>query len=697
MKSSRVLAFGIVASLSTILHGAENSSEVEEIIVLSRQPTGVGKLDAALRDQPQNVSIISRDMLDNFGKPRLEDISYATIGVQAGAPQYGVTNRGFFTRGFNGGTVVVNGYYSSNGAFGSSGTYDMATVESVEILRGPAAILYGQGNPAGVINLSTKQPRADFGLSLNSFVDSHGAKRLEFDTTGAISSVVDGRLVAVLEDSDSFRDFVYQKRKLLMPSLTFNLDEVTLRAQYTYDDLSYIPDNGPGFNGDLIANLDVERNIGEPWQPASTALGKELRLEGDWDFAPGWTARLGYFEHKTTRPDGLYEIDADCTVGDPNCFGSGSGTVVDRVYIATVVPEYNRNTHSMITGQLLGKFATGNIEHTLIAAVDSIESKGGVDYDYGTLGPLDYENPEYSPSRPSLPTGFLGGGASGIDVEAAYFQDLMSLGTQWKLLLGIRRDEITNKRYTSPAGDTVSTVTKDTKNTPRFGVVFEPTEDMTWFASYSEAFSPLRGINRFGETFKPEDSRSFEVGLRKEIQDRMLLTLSLFDIEKKNIIVVDPVDTNFNINAGVAVSRGIEIELKGQLTDKLWINSGIAYTDAKISESSDSAFPEGDQLPGASPVTIVIGPRYEFENGFAIGGNLAYGSEREYKVPNSEPTLDAYTRIDLYARYDFANGINVQVNLNNLTDERIMLANGYGRAYFDLPRTVSMNLRYQFD
>lgn len=682
-----IACLGACASVGA---NAQEDDTLAEVIVVANRPTSVGKLDVPLKDLPQNVSVITRDTLDTFGNPRIEDISYSTVGIQAVAPAQGVTNYGFFVRGFNGAPAIVDGYYSSVNAFGSVGIHDMAVYESVEVLRGPASLLYGQGNPGGVVNLTLKRPLDSFGAQVASFFDSHGARRIDADITGPLSAQANARMVAVYEDSESFRDFVTRDRVLLAPSLGVSLsDNVDLKLNYIYDDLKYMPDNGPAWNEDLIAHLPVDRNLGEPWLQRIHTINRTARAELDWRFAEGWTARVGYFAHTSRLPDGSREIDPDATLG---------GTLVARTYTTTSA-EKNGAEDSMLTGQLLGKFTTGALDHTFTAAIDYIDNRTKYDYEVNDFAPIDYANPQYLSGPIALTPFFSGEGAFQSYFKAIYAQDLIALGEHWKFLLGARKDELATTGYADAAGTIFIQKSDESAVTPRAGVVYRANEDLTLYASYSEAFVPLIGLDRFNRPFDPEESRSYELGTRLQLGDQLLLTAAVFNIEKRNIIVVDPADVNFNINAGVARSNGAELEIGGRITPAWRVSGGLAYTDAKIVESVDPlSFPEGDRLPAAAKWSALLSSRYDFDGfvpGFSIGGNVSYASRRPFVVPNVEQELEAYTRVDLFAAYRLADRLEMQLNVNNATDERILLANGYGRVQFDSARTWSMTLRYE--
>jgi iron complex outermembrane receptor protein len=679
-------------AVAALLSGdAWAQDDTEEVLITASRPTSVGKLDAPLRDQPQNVTVVVRDTLDTLGAPRLEDLGYLTVGVQAVAPALGVFNNGFFIRGFNGAPVITDGYYANSGFDGSYSMQDLSTVESIEILRGPAALLYGQGNPGGIVNLTTKQPLQQFGLGVEANWSDIGKRRLSADVTGPIGDTGIGvRMQGVVEDSDTFRDFVSNERLLLAPAIAAQIgDRVDLRFNYTYDNFRYTPDRGPGSIPELIENLPIERNLAEPWLPKTRTITQEVRAQADFRITEEWTARAGYFAH-------WYHFDGSSAEVYFGALIPGT-TLVERYYDLFRDSDQNKKWNDMLSFQLFGHANTFGLRHTLSAAYDRVYSESNYFIEEGVMDPIDYTNPVYSTGpAPEVFPAFEGANTSVTD--AFYLQDLIEIGAQWKVLLGVRHDEITQEGFLD-AGYSLSTGEGTfSRTTPRVGIVFEPNELTTIYGSYSTAFVPLLGTTFDGDTFKPEESRSFEIGIRRQIGESLLLTGAIYDIKKENILVADPVHEFFNINAGTAKSQGVELELQGRITANWRVSAGVAYTDARITESADPLFPEGDRLPGASEWTLLLNSRYDFDGGMLqglrIGGNIAYGGERPFSIPNDGLELDAYTRVDVFASYPIRNA-EIQLNVNNLFDERIQLANGYGLVQFDAPRTVLLTLRYR--
>ena len=211
---------------------------------------------------------------------------------------------------------------------------------------------------------------------------------------------------------------------------------------------------------------------------------------------------------------------------------------------------------------------------------------------------------------------------------------------------------------------------------------------------------PVAGITRFNTPLKPERSKSYEIGIKQEFFDRRLaVTLAVFDTTKSDIVQSDLTDPfrSFVINGGTARSQGFEFEFEGRPpVPGMSVRGGLAYANARITESTD--YTPGDKLVGSRPWTGLFSVRQELE---PLGGpdawvsaNLSYGGSQEAAIPSSGEKIPAFTRIDLAAGTRFG-PVEVQLNLKNLANRRIIFGNGGGRAAFDNPRSFGVTLRYR--
>jgi iron complex outermembrane receptor protein len=669
----------------------EVQADPETIVVTAlRSRTTATRLDAEIRDLPQTITLIPKEILSDLAITRIEDIAYTTVGVTPTTPYLGAQSLGFFIRGFAGGSVLIDGF-NAGVTFGQSQTIiDPAIAERVEILRGPASILYGQGNPGGIVNIATKRPLDEFGFAVDGLLSTDQQRRATIDVTGPLSDSLSVRFNGVYENSDSFRDFVENKRILAAPTIRFSpTDSLIIDLDYVFDRFEFTADRGGGSFPEIFNVIPRERNLSEPWLPNSRSTVHTLRGQMEYRFAPNWRARVSgsYFSANTpVQPEiGFFPGPIENT------------TLTGRYYIVSDDEISDRT----LTAQLLGNFDTGALNHNVIFSYENVKAFYSFLALEGVVGDIDILNPVYSAGPVQEADTLSYEGANFTDYQAVYAQDLISIGDKWKVLLGLRWDQVNSGFFNDQARTDLFSTQRNNRVTPRAGLIFRPVETTTLFFSWSEGFLANLGTDRQGELFDPEESRSFEAGVKQELFDkRAAATFNLFHITKRNLLLIDPIDDNFSVNAGEVRSRGFEFEFDGRITDAWLLRGGVSYTDARVTESIDPAtLPEGDRLPGNAPWMFNLNSRYQFEEGplagLRMGGNVARASSRASRIPNLAQPLDPYTKVDLFAGYELGN-VDLQVNLDNLFDERILLTNGNGLIQFDNPRRLLFSVRAKF-
>lgn len=231
------------------------------------------------------------------------------------------------------------------------------------------------------------------------------------------------------------------------------------------------------------------------------------------------------------------------------------------------------------------------------------------------------------------------------------------------------------------------------------GLVYQPTDWLSLYASYATSFNPvIFGTSRTEESFEPERGRQFEVGVKADvIPDRLSATVAAYDITKKNVLITDPEDDRFSIQTGEQKSRGIEFNLAGRPVDGWDVTLSYAYTDAFVSE--DTTIPSGDALIGAPDHQFGLWNSYQLQSGplegFGVGLGLYYVSQRETRLPNTDVDLPSYFRVDASIFYKWDNW-KAQVNVNNLTNVDIYNVRGNGLIAPQPPLSVLGTISYTF-
>jgi iron complex outermembrane receptor protein len=679
---------------------ADEAPDGEVVVTGLRQKTVATKLNVELRDLPQAVTIIPREVIDELAIIRVEDVGYATVGVQPVSPYTGGVSLGFFVRGFRGAAILVNGYDAGVVSGSSSTVLDFSTIERVEVLRGPASVLYGQGNPGGIVNVTTKRPQERFGAGADLLFGAgggDGSRRATVDVTGPLmSEKLLFRFNAALEDSDSFRAFAGDERRLAAPSLEWQpREDVTVNVDYVRDRFTYTVDRFAGTSQELIQNLPLRRNLAEPWLGATEMDIETLRAQAEWRFAPDWALRASHFSYRHELMDGSPEIG----ILGPDVPG---GTLIGRYFIDYPDADLNRRRDATRSVQLAGSLVTGPLQHELLVSYDEVDAFFNYNATIGAIGPIDYLNPVYSDGPLAPATAPYYEGASASDYRALYGQNLISVGEHWKLLVGLRRDSIVTTSYFDAARTVVGRTQRDRETTPRVGLIWRPVAPTTLYLSWGKSFLPNAGRgDRFGNQFPPEEGEALEGGIKQELlAGRAALTAAAFQIEKTNVLTIDPQDPAFAVNAGEARSRGFEVEMDGRLAPNWRVRAGMAYVDAQVTRSLNVLNGrDGDGLAGVSPWTANFNTRYDFAGGaldrWSVGGNASYADSRPSRLPNPDWSLEPHLKLDAFVAYRFGRA-QAQLNLENLLDERILLSNGLGLVSFDNPRRVMLSLRYRF-
>jgi iron complex outermembrane recepter protein len=654
-----------------------------------RQKATATKQDVELRDLPQSVTVIPEQLIRDRAYTRIEDVANAVPNLQAVTPYYGGISQGFFSRGFIDTKVLIDGYKA-----GSESVYNLISIDRVEVLRGPASVLYGQGSPGGIVNLSIKRPQRSFGFNASALAESVGTRTADFDWNQPLNDALGLRLVGAFEDSTSFRDFVRIKRQYLSPALRWQPDaETTVDALFQKAIYRAPYDEGFPYSDSssfAIRNAPIERSYLEPWAPLRRTDVQSLRVEATRRLGPYWSVTAGYFETENKVVNAF---------GSIQLFGFDEATgAVQRVVRGEYPTGQNRGSDRTLSLRTRGTFELAGMQHQLVAGLERSRNFTVYNVYQTDIAAVDLLNPVYGVAPPTRAVDFSFAGGGGARTSAVYVNDLVALSDAWKLQLGLRHDRITSEGY-SDAQFTLSDRTAYRRTTPSIGVVWQPSRSTSLYSSFSSSFVPLFGRNRLGNVLDPEIGKAVELGFKQEfLAGKLALTGAVFSIEKSGILQNDQVNDEFVINGGKARSRGFELELQGRLPTGTELNAGVGLADAKWIDSTD--FPIGERLPGASKLTAVLSVKQPLNvpwlpQGSWISAALNHGGKREWIAPADDYKLPAYTRLDLGANVPIGDAFELQFNVKNATDERITSANGFGIVIPEAPRTFGISLRFK--
>lgn len=649
-------------SASTVSGEQVRSSELDTIVVTGSRPylnedaVGAAMMAVSPRDLPMGIQVIPRAVIEDQGGVRLADALQNASGITPGDTSGNRVEK-FIIRGFeNDRQLAVDGFLPP-AAFGNVGYLDLATVENVEVLKGPASILYGQGSLGGFINIVTRRPTDSRHAKLKASLGSYDHHRLEADLNLPLDSAGRAlfRLNAAYQDVGTFRNrFRDSKRTVIAPSLRLRpTDRTTVDLQIEYVDQEAPVDFGLvplGGRADALPRSFYRE------EAFSLVESNVLRLRGavEHRFDNDWTLRLSV---RSTDSESD-RLSADVT-----------GVQADGRTLNRRTREFLQDVNGISSQNILtGSIETGEVRHDLLFGLDLARSEYDASDRRATLAPLDAFDPVYGALPGPLDNPRFT--ARDVDSYAFHFQNLMSFGEHWKVLVGGRFDRAEQKES---AGGAVTNDVTDSTFTPRFGVVYQPTEAVSFYASYAESFLPpafLFTSSRpaAGADFKPETGVQYEIGVKAGFfEDRVSTTLAIFELTRKNVITPDPVDIDIAVQTGEQRSRGVEFDLAGSVSAGFDFIGTLTYLDAEVTR--DSLFPEGNRLANSSKWAGSLWGSYTFQSETLAGLKLGIGafaqSSRQADLNNSIKA-PGFVRFDALAAYTLNERIRFSLNAKNI-------------------------------
>lgn len=650
----------------------------------TRSATGT-KTDTALRDIPQSIQVVSRQVLEDQQVNNLGDALTNVSSVQRGN-SHGGSSESFIIRGFKATTYAVDGMLINPLVSRPEALRDLANVERVEVLKGPASVLYGRGNPGGLINLVTRQPSFTPEAQVKAQVGSYDFYRLEANASGPLdeAKTLAGRMTVATQTSRGFRDtFRDSKRTYIAPTLRWEPSDAT-RVDAG---LEYINQTSP-FDRGLIPvngkiNMNADRFLHEPWsRDKADKFSAWYRAEHDVN---DWLTLRQMTRWDQSHKD-RYVVDLRGLEDDGRTLNRRATDGDER--IKTLDMQF----------EAIARFATGGFNHTALAGFEYIDGKRNVASDRATLTAIDIFNPVYG-ANPG-PFSFNEETDYKLESYSFYLQDQIDLSEQWKLIVGARYDD-TRQRNTSTDADYVVTKTNldPSKVSPRLGLVYQPTNWVALYASYSTSFTPQSDIDRSGSTLDPEEGEQYEVGAKFDlIPDRLSATLSVFEITRQNVAAPDPTDDNYSVQTGEQRVRGVELDVSGTPLAGWEIIGNVSALDAKVTK--DTEIETGNRLDGVPILSGSIWSSYQIQNGplkdLGFGAGVIAVGERQGDIDNSYD-VSGYARIDASVFYDIDKNIRVSLNGRNLTDRKyIETAAGTDGNYAGAPASFVASVSAKF-
>ncbi|MEM9244160.1 MAG: TonB-dependent siderophore receptor [Cyanobacteria bacterium P01_F01_bin.153] len=664
----------LVLSLEPGVATADGDDDPIQLAVTGRGDEGYSPSSAStatrtgtpLRDIPQSIQVVPRQVIEDQNITRIGDALRNVSGI---TPQRGFGGSTFrvTARGFEDARILRNGLFRASDGFGDSLVTAINTVERVEVLKGPASVLYGQVEPGGLVNIITKQPQAEPSYNVQFRAGSFDLIEPSIDFTGALTAddKLTYRLTASYQNDGRFRDFVDSEIFSMSPVLRYEFSDrtnLTFEYEYLVDNQTF--DDGLPIDP-ILFDLPRERFLGEPDNSLDTTshrfyLTFNHRFNENIRLRSGLGVELSEDEFSAFRPfnffpeTGDYERDAGTTEGFNDSFSWQTDLISD--------------------------FKTGSIEHQLLVGFELSRVDFGFPGDDGISILRDFENspftinvfdPQYGAEIPEE-RNLTGTQDESRTTFALYLQDQITLLPNLKLLVGGRYDFVRNESESEFVidGETFqnSSELEDGAFSPRVGIVYQPIEPISIYASFSQSFIPNSVTTVDGDVIEPERGTQYEVGVRGEFGD-VVVNLAAYDITKTNIARSDPDNPRFSIPVGEVRSRGIELDVAGEILDGWNVIGSLFFNDAFISEGDDRS-PEDDTLLNAPGSGASLWTTYEIQSGdlqgLGFGAGIFYVGDREAQIPN-DIVLPSYVRADASIFYRRDNW-QAQLNFQNLFD-----------------------------
>ncbi|MCF2515801.1 TonB-dependent siderophore receptor [Sphingomonas sp. G124] len=661
------------------------------------------KTDTPLQDIPQAISVITSQQIADQGMVSIADVLRTVPGATAASGEGHrdqVLLRGqnttadFFVDGIRDDVQYYRGLYN---------------LDRVEVLKGPNAMIFGRGGGGGIINRVTKKALNSTFAAGSLAVDSHGAWGIEADLNMPIGHGLSGRFNGAYENFNSFRDHVDGHRIGLNPTLGWENDITRVDLSYEYSHDRRVVDRGipSDIRGRGPATVD---------DPAHPLRGAQDQFFGDPD-----VNRLKFDAHvfdlaiKHRFSDRL-QWTGKARVGDYDKFyrNAMAATPVvngDLFRMEAYQSKTNRNA-VLIQNDLVAEASTGPVDHTLLAGVDFASQDTFADRQQGFFDDSPLAQTENSRRRlivslansdslppitfrddPSQP-------ATAADTDArswgVYIQDQAKLGDHVELIAGLRRDWFKLDFHNRINDDRLSR--KDSKWSPRLGVVLKPVETLSIYGSWSKSFLPQSGdqfssLTATTAALAPEKFVNREVGLKWAALPGLDVTLTAYILDRTNTRATDPV-TQQTVLTGEERSKGIEASAVGKLTDRLSIAAAAALQKAEITKTTAAAA-EGRDVASVPHFTASLWGRYEVNDRLGLGLGIYHQSKMFASISNAV-VVPGFTRLDAAGYIGITDQVALQLNVENLLDKHyIGLVHTDNNLNPGAPRTARATLRFK--
>jgi catecholate siderophore receptor len=692
------IALAVASALATLTSSAVFAQQTSptvlpEITVVGDAQSGYGektsvsamKTDTLLRDTPQAITVITRQLMDDQAMQSIADAIRYVPGI--------VTAQGEGNRD----TAVFRGN-SSTSDFYIDGMRDdvqyyrdFYNISSVEAIKGPNAMIFGRGGSGGVINRVSKQAGWQRLREAVVSAGSHGHKRAALDVNGAINANVAVRVNAMAEQSDSYRNGVSLERKGINPTLTVRAGNKTI-VNLGYEH----------FRDDRIADRGVPslQASGRPYPSDDSTFFGNPELSPTGVRVNAVTASIEHdFGNDVVLRNRTRIADYDKFY--QNVYANGAVSASTGQLAVGAYHDTTLRTNRFNQTDLTFSVMTGSVQHKLATGVefgrqetDNIRRNGR--FPGAPLVPsVPATNPLYTAG-----VSFPDPTTSTAHVASVYVQDQIIFSPQWQVVAGLRYDrfsiDFTNRLATTNAAFDVT----DSPVSPRAGLIYKPAEAMSLYASFSRAYVPRAGeqltsLTATNRAFDPEKFDNLEVGMKWDLTQALSASAAIYKLDRSNVVVPGAL-AGTSILVDGQTTKGVELELSGQLSSAWSVMGGYAYQDAELTASQSATARAGAKLAMVPKHTLSLWNRYDVNAQLGAGLGLVY-RDSLYTSTSNTVALPSFTRIDGAVFYRLNAQYRLQLNVENLFDKKYWAsAHNDNNITPGAPRSVKLSLFASF-
>lgn len=640
------------ACAATTLPETSISAEADEDDPRIKETSTATRTATPVRYVPQAIDSVKTENLRSYGTNDLGQALSGIPNVSSGADTRFDSVR---IRGFD----ASNDFYLDGIRDDSQYVRDLHNIERIEVLKGPAAVLYGRGGQGGIVNRVSKLPTAGHKSSIEAQGGSNDLRSLYADLSTDPTDNVSLRLNMGNQDNNSFRDDVSGSRQLFAPSMSWQLTpDLNWLVQYEYSRYNRTPDRGvPGVNG-RPADVSRSTTYGDSRDYIDDKT-QSLRSKLTYELNDNWQLR---------QTLGVFKLDSDFD----NTYQTGYNPANNRVTRQRW--QQDLTTLNIFNNvELEGSFSTYGLEHRLLTGLElGSQRRDPKLYSGGLTVPAIDLN---QPNRHLSHTGRMSVSSNNhteVESRAIYVQDQLRLNDQWQVLAGVRYDvfEVSTKNKLLNVQEGVDS----RKASPRLGLVWTPLEHHSFYASWSKTFSPagggLIGItpNAAGSVndLSPELTKQKEIGVKSDwLDDRLSTTLAVYELELYNRRTNDPLDRTIILLSGLQRSRGVELTATGKIVGNWYVRGGVGVQDAKV-EKDNNGF-EGKRVSDVAKRNASLFITWKPEMGWYAETGLTLVGDR-YADSLNTVVLPGYGSWDALVGFRHKEW-DVRAALNNITDK----------------------------